>query len=128
MSEGVVWRKAEILALTEELSGDDIKAIREFVAREVIKNMGVVYGILEPTGVAEVDTHPAGSLPIIVTVIGGIRGTIKVNFLTECGASSFTLHYELVEAARTAEGLRVRVSIKDGEGEYFIVEGVAQGA
>ena len=123
--EGVVWRKAEILALAEELLDDDIKAIREFVAREVIKRMNVAYGML--TGVA-IDTYPAGSLPIIATAIGGIRGAIKVIFPTECGASGFTLHYELVEAARTAEGLRVRVSIKDGEREYFIVEGVAHGA
>jgi hypothetical protein len=122
------WRDA--LFLSKELTPEEVRGIRELVVREVIKNMSAAYGVLRSSRAAQLEELPGSSPALIVAAvaIGDDSGIVRVNFMTERGITGFTLHYELIEGARTAEGLRVRVGVGHGRRTYFIVEGVVPSA
>jgi hypothetical protein len=122
------WRDAMFLG--SELTQEEVRGIREMVVREVVKNMSAAYGALRSSRAAQLEELPGPSPALIVAAvaIGDDSGVVRVNFMTERGVSGLTLHYELIEGARTAEGLRVRVGVGHGKRTYFIVEGVVPSA
>lgn len=121
------WRDA--MFLSEELTQEEVRGIRELVAREVIKNMSAVHvGVLGGNAVIELP-QPTDHIMVAVNAIGSYHGVVRVNYITRHGAATgFTLSYWLMEGARTAEGLRVRVAVGRGGRVDFVVEGVVPSA
>ena len=126
MSEELKWRDA--VFLSRELTQEEVRGIRELVVREVIKNMSAAYGVMRTSRAVQLGELPGSVLTVAAIAIGDDSGIVRVNLMTERGVSGFTLHYELIEGARTAEGLRVRVGVGHGRRTYFIVEGVVPSA
>jgi hypothetical protein len=120
------WR--DVMFLSSELTQEEVRGIRELVAREVIKNMSAVHvGVLGGNAVIELP-QPTDHIMVAVNAIGGYHGVVRVNYITRHGVSGLTLSYWLMEGARTAEGLRVRVAVGRGGRTDFVVEGVVPSA
>jgi len=116
------WEDVAWLRYKGIISDDVADAIRELVAREVFRKVSAVHvGVLEGSGAIELP-QPTDLIMVAVNAIGGYRGVVRVNYIMRHGVSGFTLNYWLMEGARTAEGLRVRVAVGRGE-EWFTVEG-----
>ncbi len=116
------WRN--VMFLSSELTQEEVRGIRELVAREVIKNMSAVHvGVLGGNAVIELP-QPTDHIMVAVNAIGSYHGVVRVNYVTRHGVSGLTLSYWLMEGARTAEGLRVRVAVGRGGRIDFVVEGV----
>ncbi len=120
------WRN--VMFLSSELTQEEVRGIRELVAREVVKNMSAVHvGVLGGNAVIELP-QPTDHIMVAVNAIGGYHGVVRVNYITRHGVSGLTLSYWLMEGARTAEGLRVRVAVGRGGRIDFVVEGVVPSA
>jgi len=120
------WRDA--VFLSSELTPEEVRGIRELVAREVARNMSAVHvGVLGRNAVIELP-QPTDNIVVAVNAIGGYRGVVRVNYITGRGVTGLTLSYWLMEGARTAEGLRVRVAVGRGGRIDFVVEGVVPSA
>lgn len=120
------WRDA--MFLSRELTQEEVRGIRELVAREVVKNMSAVHvGVLGGNAIIELP-QPTDHIMVAVNAIGSYHGVVRVNYVTRHGVTGLTLSYWLMEGARTAEGLRVRVGVGHGRRTYFIVEGVVPSA
>jgi hypothetical protein len=121
------WRN--VMFLGSELTPEEVRGIRELVAREVVKNMSAVHvGVLEGPGVVELPQPLTDNIMVAVNAIGGYHGVVRVNYITKHGVTGLTLSYWLMEGARTAEGLRVRVAVGRGGRIDFVVEGVVPSA
>jgi len=127
MSElALKWKN--VMFLGSRLTPEEVKGIRELVATEVIKNMSTVHvGVLGGNTIIELP-QPTDNIMVTVNAIGSYHGVVRVNYITRHGVSGFTLTYWLMEGARTAEGLRVRVAVGRGGRIDFIVEGVVPSA
>ena len=120
------WRNA--MFLSSELTQEEVRGIRELVAREVIKNMSAVHvGVLGGNAIIELP-QPTDNIMVAVNAIGSYHGVVRVNYVTRHGVTGLTLSYWLMEGARTAEGLRVRVAVGRGGRIDFVVEGVVPSA
>lgn len=120
------WRN--VMFLSSELTQEEVRGIRELVAREVIKNMSAVHvGVFGGNAVIELP-QPTDHIMVAVNAIGSYHGVVRVNYVTRHGVSGLTLSYWLMEGARTAEGLRVRVAVGRGGRIDFVVEGVVPSA
>ncbi|MFP3265834.1 MAG: hypothetical protein RXO54_08400 [Acidilobus sp.] len=123
------WESVGILHLKGMITDDVADAVRELIAREVFKKVSTIHvGMLGDSGAIEMLQPSTDHIMVAVNAIGGYRGVVRVNYIMERGATGLTLSYWLMEGARTAEGLRVRVAVGRGGRIDFIVEGVVQGA
>jgi len=120
------WRNA--MFLSKELTQEEVRGIRELVVREVIRNMSAVHvGVLGGNAIIELP-QPTDNILVAVNAIGSYHGVVRVNYVTRHGVTGLTLSYWLMEGARTAEGLRVRVAVGRGGRIDFVVEGVVPSA
>jgi hypothetical protein len=122
------WESVGFLHLKGVITDDVADAIRELVAREVLGKVSAVHvGVLGGSGVIELP-QPTDNILVAVNAIGSYHGVVRVNYITKHGVSGLTLSYWLMEGARTAEGLRVRVAVGRGGRIDFVVEGVVPSA
>ena len=115
----------EVLA-SFELTGEEVRALREFVAKKVLENVSGVFGVVTASRTALAEKpYPAWA---IAHAIGETSGVVRVAFVDPNGKwfDGVTLTYWLLEAKRTAEGLKVKVAVEPErkEGILFVVEGV----
>ena len=122
-----IWLSPGALRAKGLLDDRAVEAIRQLAVRGVLNNMSVAYGVMGPTGAAQIGGQPTGPIIMAVSAIGDEDGVVKVIFLTERGIAGLTLFYELAEGLETPEGLKVRVAVGRGE-EWFTVEGVVPSA
>jgi len=115
----------EVLA-SFELTEEEVRGLREFVAKKVLENVSGAFGMVtaSQTALAE-KPYPAWA---IAHAIGETSGVVRVAFVDPNGkwVDGVTLTYWLLEAKRTAEGLKVKVAVEPSrkEGILFVVEGV----
>ena len=115
----------EVLA-SFELSEEEVRALRGFVVRKVLESVSGAFGMMvTPQPALAEKPYPAW---LIAHAIGDTSGVLRVSFIDPNGkwADGVTLVYWLLEAKKTAEGLRVKVAIEPSkkEGILFVVEGV----
>ena len=123
------WESVGFLHIKGVITDDVADAIRELVAREVLKKVGAVHvGMLGDSGAIDMLQPLTDHIMVAVNAIGGYRGVVRVNYIMERGVTGLSLSYWLMEGARTDEGLRVRVAVGRGGRIDFVVEGVVQGA
>jgi len=121
------WK--DVIFLSEELTPEEVGGIRELVAREVLRMMGAIHvGVLGGSGVITLPQPLTDNIMVAVNAIGGYHGIVRINYITRSGVTGLTLTYWLMEGARTAEGLRVRVAVGHRERIDFVVEGVVPSA
>ena len=117
----------EVLA-SEDLTEEDVRGLRELVAREVIKNLSAAYGVMRSSRPVQVEELPDAipSIVVAVSVIGRTSGVVRATFINERTADGVTLAYWLLEARRTQAGLKVKVAVEPErkEGVLFVIEGV----
>jgi hypothetical protein len=85
------WRDA--MFLVKELTQEEVRGIRELVAREVVKNMSAAYGALRSSRAAQLEELPGPSPALIVAAVAiATTERCQVNFMTSAGsaASPFT--------------------------------------
>jgi hypothetical protein len=115
----------EVLA-SEDLTEEEIKALRDFLAREVLRNLSGAFGMVTASQPAVSEKpYPAWAA---AHVIGKYSGAIRVTFIDPTGkwSDGLSLTYWLLEAARGPEGLKVKVAVETErkEGVLFVIEGV----
>ena len=110
-----------------ELTEEEVRALRGFVAEEVLKRIVQRFGGVSGTTVTVTD-KPLLPTVAVATVVGDTNGLIKVTLLRSVDhvLDSITLVYWLLEAKRSPSGLKVSVAIEPErkEGIMFTVEGV----
>ena len=115
----------EVLA-SFELTGEEVRGLREFVAKKVLENISGAFGmVVAPQSALGQKPYPAW---VAVHAIGDTSGAIRITFIDPTGKwfDGLTLTYWLLEAKRTPEGLKVKVAVEPSrkEGILFVVEGV----
>ena len=115
----------EVLA-SFELTGEEVRALRELVAKKVLENVSAAFGMMvAPQPALGQKPYPAW---VAVHAIGDTSGVLRVSFIDPTGkwSDGVTLTYWLLEAKRTPEGLKVKVAVEPErkEGILFVVEGV----
>ena len=117
----------EELVAPSEFSEGEVKALKNFVAEEVLRRVTQRFGGVSGTTVAVMD-RPLLPTLMIATVVGDTSGLIKITLLRDVDhvLDSITLTYWLLEAKRGPSGLRVSVAVEPErkEGIMFTVEGV----
>ena len=109
-----------------ELSGEEVRGLREFVARKVLESINAAFGmVVSPQPALGQKPYPAW---VIVHTIGDTSGAIRITFVDPNGkwTDGLSLVYWLLEAKKTPDGLRVKVAVEPErkEGVLFVVEGV----
>jgi len=118
----------EVLVSSEELTEEEVRSLRELIAREIVRNLSAAYGVMRSSRPVQVEELPGAipSIVVAVSVIGRASGVIRATFINEKTADGVTLAYWTLEAWRTAEGLKVKVAVEPErkEGVLFVIEGV----
>jgi hypothetical protein len=118
---------SEVLA-SEDLTEEEVRSLRELVAKEVLRNLSAAYGVMRSSRPIQVEELPGAipSIVVVVSVIGRASGVIRATFINEKTADGVTLAYWILEAARGPEGLKVKVAVEPErkEGVLFVIEGV----
>jgi hypothetical protein len=117
----------EVLA-SFELSEEEVRGLRELVAKKVLENASGAFGAITASRTALAEKpYPAWAA---VHVIGDTSGAIRITFIDPGGkwSDGLTLTYWLLEAARGPEGLKVKVAVEPSkkEGILFVIEGVVK--
>jgi len=116
---------SETLA-SSELSSEEVRALREFIAKKVLESVNGAFGmVVAPRTALAEKPYPSWA---IAHIIGNTSGVLRLTFTDPNGkwVNGVTLVYWLLEAKRAAEGLRVSVAVEPEkkEGVMFTVEGV----
>ena len=115
----------EVLA-SFELTEEEVRGLREFVAKKVLENISGTFGmVVAPQPALGQKPYPAW---VAVHAIGDTSGAIRITFIDPTGkwSDGLSLTYWLLEAKRTPEGLKVKVAVEPSkkEGILFVVKGV----
>jgi len=118
--------QAEEVLASFELTEEEVRALRGFLAKKVLENVSAAFGMVVAPQLALAEKpYPAWA---IAHAIGDTSGVVRVTFVDPNGKwfDGVTLTYWLLEAKRTPEGLKVKVAIEPSkkEGILFVVEGV----
>jgi len=85
----------EVLVSSEELTEEEVRSLRELIARETVRNLSAAYGVMRSSRPVQVEELPGAipSIVVAVSVIGRASGVIRATFINEKTADGVTLAY-----------------------------------